>query len=170
VWDEIKTSVFEGKALTQTFVKPLVEASRERQESLEEFAFLKKNIDWFKERQEHKTISLNLEQRQALKLADDEFKKKMDTERDLLAKANYAMREVKLDSVLAAEAITPKEVVATIDDGDTDAPDTDAESKFDVHLRESLRVVTDALRLNQDPKYSVDGRIPITASNSLTKG
>jgi carboxyl-terminal processing protease len=170
VWDEIKTSGFEGKALAQTFVKPLLAASRERQESLEEFAHLKKNIDWFKERQEHKTISLNLEQRQALKLADDEFKKKMDTERDLLAKANFPTHEIKLDSVLTAEAIAPKEAVATIDDGDTDAPDAEAESKLDVHLRESLRVVTDALRLNQDPKYSADGRIPITAVTSLTKG
>jgi carboxyl-terminal processing protease len=94
----------------------------------------------------------------------------MDTERDLLAKANYPTREIKLDSVLTAEAIAPKEVAATIDDGDTDAPDAEAEGKLDVHLRESLRVVTDALRLNQDPKYSADGRIPITAVNSLTKG
>jgi carboxyl-terminal processing protease len=170
VWDEIKTSVFEGKALAQTFVKPLLEASRERQASLEEFAHLKKNIDWFKERQEHKTISLNLEQRQALKVADDEFKKKMDAERDALAKANFATRVVKLDSVLTAEATAPKEAVAKIDDGDTDAPDAEAEGKLDVHLRESLRVVTDALRLNQDPQYSADGRIPITASTSLRKG
>jgi carboxyl-terminal processing protease len=170
VWDEIKTSVFEGQALAPTFVKPLAEASRDRQESLEEFSYLKKNIDWFKERQEHKTISLNLEQRQALKLADEEFKQRMDAERDLLAKANFPTREIKLDSVLAAETNAPKEAVATVDDGDTDAPDAEAESKFDVHLRESLRVVTDALRLNQDPKYSADGRIPITASTSLTKG
>ncbi len=170
VWDEIKTSVFEGKALAQTFVKPLLEASRERQASLEEFTHLKKNIDWFKERQEHKTISLNLEQRQALKVADDEFKKKMDAERDALAKANFATRVVKLDSVLTAEAAAPKEAVAKIDDGDTDAPDAEAEGKLDVHLRETLRVVTDALRLNQDPQYSADGRIPITASTSLRKG
>ncbi len=170
IWDEIKSTSFEGKALAQTFVKPLVEASRERQDSLEEFAYLKKNIDWFKERQEHKTISLNLEQRQALKLTDDEFKKKMDAERDLLAKANYVTREIKLDSVLKAESGGPKEVTATIDDGDTDAPDADSKSKLDVHLRETLRVVSDALRLNQNPEYWADGRAPITAATSLHKG
>ena len=171
MWDEIKPTAFEGKALAQTFIKPLLEASRERQQSLGEFAYLKKNIDWFKDRQEQKTISLNLEQRQALKTADDEFKKKMDAERDLLAKANFATHEVKLDSVLKAESDGPKEAAASVDDGDTDAtPDADAQNKLDVHLRETLRVVTDALRLNQDPQYWADGRAPITAATPLPKG
>ena len=170
-WDEIKSTPFEGKALAQAFIKPLLEASRERQEKLAEFSFLKKNIDWFKERQDQKTISLNLEQRQTLKLADDEFKKKMDAERDLLAKANYATREVKLDSILKIEADGPKkEVVASVDDGDTDAPDAETQAKLDVHLRETLRVMTDALRLNKDPQYWADGREPITAAANLPKG
>ena len=171
MWDEIRSTPFAGKALAQTFVKPLLEASRERQDKLEEFAFLKKNIDWFKERQEQKTISLNLDQRQALKLADDEFKKKMDTERDLLAKANYPTREIKLDSILKAEAEGPKPAaVATVDEGDTDAPDAEDQAKLDVHLRETLRVMTDALRLNRDPQYWADGRAPITAPASLNQG
>ena len=170
-WDEIKSTPFEGKALAQAFIKPLLEASRERQDKLEEFSYLKKNIDWFKERQDQKTISLNLEQRQTLKLADDEFKKKMDAERDLLAKANYATREVKLDSILKIEADGPKkEVVASVDDGDTDAPDAETQAKLDVHLRETLRVMTDALRLNKDPQYWADGREPITAAANLPKG
>ncbi|MBI2497174.1 MAG: carboxy terminal-processing peptidase [Opitutae bacterium] len=171
MWDEIRSTPFAGKALAQTFVKPLLEASRERQEKLEEFAFLRKNIDWFKERQEQKTISLNLDQRQALKLADDEFKKKMDAERDQLAKANYPTREIKLDSILKAEADGPKPAaVATVDDGDTDAPDPEEQAKLDVHLRETLRVMTDALRLNGDPQYWADGRAPMTAATSLNKG
>ena len=151
-------------------MKPLVEASRERQGSLEEFALLKKHIDWFKERQEQKTVSLNLEQRQALKLADDSFKKTLDAERDRLAKNNFPSREIKLDSVLKAESTDPKPAPRTLDDGDTDAADTDAQAKFDIHLRESLRVVTDALRLNQNPAYWADGRAPITAGSSLHKG
>lgn len=170
IWDEIKSTTFEGKALARTLVKPLIEASRERQESLEEFAYLKKSIDWFKERQEQKTISLNLDQRKALKEADDQFKKVMDAERDRLAKANYATREIKLDSVLKAEAIAPKAAVATVDDGDTDAPDAEGQTKLDVHLRESLRVIADVLRLTKDPQYWADGRAPITADSSLHKG
>jgi carboxyl-terminal processing protease len=163
MWDEIKSAPFEGKALARTFLQPLQEASRGRQEKLEEFSYLKKNIDWFKERQEQKTISLNLSERQTLKQADDDFKKTMDAERDRLAKTNFPVREVKLASVLKTEAAGPKEAVAKVDDGDTDAPDAENEAKLDVHLRETLRVVADALRLDQDPQYSADGRMPITA-------
>ena len=164
IWDEIKSTSFDGKVLPQTFVKPLLEASRERQESFEEFAYLKKSINWFKDRQEQKTISLNLEQRLALKQADDEFKKTMDAERDRLAKGNYVAREIKLDSVVKAEAPGPKEpAAANIDDGDTDVPDAETQAKLDVHLRETLRVVTDALWLNLGPQYWADGRAPTSA-------
>ncbi len=164
IWDEIKSAPFEGKALAKAFVQPLLEASHDRQQSLEEFAYLKKSIDWFKERQEQKSISLNLTQRQTLKQTDDDFKKIMDAERDRLAKNNYASREIKLDSVLKTAVATPKEPVAPADaDGDTDALDADTQAKLDVHLRETLRVVNDALRLNQDPQYWADGRAPITA-------
>ena len=171
MWDEIKSTSFQGKTLAPTFLKPLLEASHVRQDSLEEFAYLKKNIDWFKERQEQKTISLNLEQRQSLKLADEEFKKKMDTERDLLAKANYASRAIKLDSVLKTESTAPKEATATVDnDGDTDASDADSQSKLDVHLRETLRILKDALHTNPNPEYWADSNGPATASSSLHKG
>jgi carboxyl-terminal processing protease len=171
MWDEIKSTPFQGKPLAQAFVKPLLEASRGRQQKLEEFSYLNKSIEWFKDRQDQKTVSLNLDQRQALKLADDDFKKKMDTERDLLAKSNFPVREIKLDSVLKAEADGPKPAaVATVDDGDTDASDAESQSKLDVHLRETLRVMTDALRLDQDPQYWADGRAPITAASGLDKG
>ena len=171
MWDEIKSTSFQGRTLTPTFVKPLVQASLQRQDSLDEFAYLKKNIDWFKDRQEQKTISLNLQQRQALKVADEEFKKKMDAERDLLAKANYTVRPVKLDSVLKLETSAPKEATATVDDGDTESsPDADNQSKLDVHLREALRILEDALRMNPNPEYWADSTTPATAAASLHKG
>ena len=118
-------------------------------------------------------MSLNLEQSQARKLADDDFKKTMDAERDRLAKANYPSRVVKLDSVLKTEAADPKPVAAAsatpAEDADADAPDADGQAKFDIHLRETLRVVGDALRLNQNSAYSADGRTPFTAA-VLPKG
>jgi carboxyl-terminal processing protease len=161
MWDEIKSAPFEGKALAKAFVQPLLEASRERQQSLEEFAYLNKSIDWFKERQEQKSISLNLTQRQTLKQADDDFKKSMDAERDRLAKANFPSREIKLDSVLKTVAATPVPVNPVDDEGDTDAVDAETQAKLDIHLREALRVVTDALRLNKDPQFWA-GRNPVS--------
>lgn len=171
IWDEIKSTRFDGKPLPQTFLAPLLTASRERQASLEEFSLLKKHIDWFKLRQEQKAVSLNLDQRQALKASDDEFKKTLDAERDRLAKNNYVSREIKLDSVLKSEAAGVKPPVAPkLDDGDTDGPDDDAQAKLDIHLRETLRVVSDALRLNQNPASWADGHAPITAALPLKKG
>ena len=168
MWDEIKSVPFEGKTLAKTFIQPLLEASRERQHTLEEFAYLNKSIDWFKERQQQKNVSLNLSQREALKQTDSDFKKTMDAERERLAKGNYASREVKLDSVLKTAAAAPKEPAPAAAEGDTDALDADTKAKLDVHLREALRVVKDALRLNLDPQYWADGRAPITAG--LHKG
>ena len=162
VWDEIQPTNFVGKALDQTVVQPLRQASLARQESLEEFTLLKKSIERFKERQEVKTVSLNLDQRIALKKEDDDFAKNMDTERDRLAKNNYVSHEVKLDSVLKAEAAGKKTEKPKPDpaEGDTDAPDTDNEAKLDIHLRETLRVVNDALHLTDNPLAWTGGRPP----------
>jgi len=160
VWDEIQPTNFVGKSLDQTVVQPLRQASLARQESLEEFALLKKSIDRFKERQETKTVSLNLEERTALKQADDDFAKSMDAERDRLAKGNYASHEVKLDSVLKAEAAGKKPEKPKAEEGDTDADDADSETKFDIPLRETLRVVNDALHLTDNPLAWTGGQAP----------
>lgn len=170
MWDEIKPTAFTGKALDQSLVQPLLQASRSRQESLEEFAYLKKSIDWFKERQEQKTISLNLDKRLALKQADDDFKKVMDAEVERLAKNNYASREIKLDSIIKAEAASEKPVEAALDGGDTDALDAETEKKFDIHLRETLRVVADALHFDGNALVWTNGQAPVTASTELKKG
>ena len=55
---------------------------------------------------------------------------------------------VKLDSVLKTESTAPKEATATVDDDAADAPDGDSQSKLDVHLRETLRILKDALHTN----------------------
>ncbi len=160
VWDEIRPTAFTGRALEQSFVQPLLEASRMRQESLDEFAYLRKNIDWFREKQEQKTVSLNLDQRLATKEADEEFKKIMDAEAERLASTNFASREIKLDSVIKAEAagLIP---APTADEGNTDAPDEGAQARFDVHLRETLRVVADTLRLRISARVSAENPSPV---------
>lgn len=160
VWDEIRPTAFSGKALEQTFVQPLLEASRSRQDSLDEFSYLKKNIDWFREKQEQKTVSLNLDQRLATKQADEEFKKAMKAEAERLAQGNYASREIKLESVIKAEA-AGQAPAPVPDEGDTDAEDNDARAKFDVHLRETLRVVKDALRLEGGALISAETPTPV---------
>jgi len=70
-WDEIPTSFFDGAPLDPKVLKTLKDASQQRQASLDEFTYLRKNVDWFKMRQNEKLISLNLEKRRQQKEADD---------------------------------------------------------------------------------------------------
>lgn len=161
VWDEIGSAPFDGKPLNQAFVSPLLAASRQRQESLEEFNVLKQNIDWFRQRTEQKTISLNLEKRRAEKDAIEATSKKFEAEFKTLAKTDYPKHAVKLDA-LANEKETPPEAPA---EGDTDSDDHDASAKFDVHLREALRVVSDAVRLSDTPQWAK--RTPMPAANPV---
>jgi carboxyl-terminal processing protease len=165
VWDEINSAPFEGKPLNQAFVSPLLALSRQRQESLDEFNVLRRNIDWFKERTERKTVSLNLEKRRAEKEMAEATSKKFESEFKELAKTDFVKREVKLDAVLAAKEPPPPEP----EEGDTDADDHD-NVRFDVHLREALRVVSDAARISEDKQWAKRTSSPSFALPGLKRG
>ncbi len=163
VWDEIPTSFFEGARLDPKILKPLRDASLARQQKLEEFAYLKKSIDWFKTKEEQKRISLNLVERQKEKAADDAFRKEMVTEKNLLAKNDFKYREFRLGPPLPPKPTLPKK---TDDTDDTSGLDTDENETYvplDIPLRESLRVVNDALALGHDPKNQASDHAPLTA-------
>ena len=171
MWDEIRTTSFDGHPVSPTFLTPLIEASKHRQDSLEEFSLLRRHISWFKAKQEEKNVSLNLARRLEQKKSDETFKKELDAERETLAKGNFVKHDVKLDAVIAAEAKAPKKTPAadtatSADEGDTDALDEKAAARLDIHLRETLRVVTDALRLSKDPQFWAKGTAPITTPGS----
>jgi carboxyl-terminal processing protease len=152
VWDEIKAAPFDGQPLNQAFVAPLLAASKQRQETLDEFSLLRRNIDWFRERTERKTISLNLEKRKTEKEETEKLNKEFESRYKELAKGDFKKTEIKLDAVLAAKEPEPPKPEA--DDGDTDAASHDAAEKFDVHLRETLRVVADAIRISPDKQWA----------------
>jgi len=152
VWDEIKAAPFDGQPLNQAFVAPLLAASKQRQETLDEFSLLRRNIDWFRERTERKTISLNLEKRKTEKEETEKLNKEFESRYKELAKGDFKKTEIKLDAVLAAKEPEPPKPEA--DDGDTDAASHEAAEKFDVHLRETLRVVADAIRISPDKQWA----------------
>lgn len=142
-WDEIPSSDFEGHTLSPQVVAPLLTASTERQKSLEEFSYLKTNIDWFKTKQEQKTVSINLEERREQREADTAFRKKMKAEKDRLAKSDYPVREFTLGPPkppTIKPELTPEEIEA----GEETEEDA---KKLDIPLRETLRVINDAIEL-----------------------
>jgi len=170
VWDEINSTPFEGKPLNQAFVAPLLSASQQRQQSLDEFALLKRNIDWFRIKTEQKTVSLNLELRRSEKTTNEARSKEFESAYAAMAKTDFPKREIKLDAVLAEKEPPAPEPDPAAAEGDTDAVDPAAAAKFDVHLRETLRVVADAVRLSDDPVWAKRSSTPTFVMPGLRRG
>ncbi len=167
IWDEIKSSSFEGKPLSLAFVSPLLNASQERQNSLSEFELLKRNIEWFRQRTERKSVSLNIETRREQKDTAEVQSKAFEAEFEQFAKNDYARREIKLDAVVAEKAkeVTPPPAA----EGDTDEESPAASPRFDVHLREALRVVGDAAQRSEDKRWAKRSAAPSFALPSLRR-
>ena len=159
VWDEIPTSFFEGKALDSRVLVPLREASLDRQAELEEFAYLRRSIDWFKSRQELKEISLNFEARLRQKESDSAFRKEMKVERDRLTSTNFSFREFHLGNPPAPK---PKREPVEGEDEELSTDEADGYNGLDIPLRETLRVLSDALALSRSPQFASEPP-PLTA-------
>ncbi len=204
VWDEIDTAEFNGTPLDSHILSPLLEASRARQQSLEEFDFLQRNIDWFTARQEEESVSLNLEHRIAQRDANKLFRESMDEERDALRDQNFAFTEFVLthpekdgeadptqtivvtpdeleEEILLAETTDYSPAEESMADPenttDIDADATDVEAteedeepapegyaRLDIHLREAMRVLVDAVEIGQQPQFAE--RMPLTVRPS----
>jgi len=164
VWDEIPTSFFDGKPLEVSILTPLRENSLGRQQQLEEFTYLKKSIDFFKSKQEQKTASLNIDERRRQKGLDDAFRKEMKDERIRLAQTDFKFREFLLAPP------PPPRIKAPPVDGDAEADelstDDDGDARYgkmDVHLRESLRVLSDAIDLGKRQGFWAGDSAPLSA-------
>ncbi len=141
-WDEIESAKFDGPALTAANLNTLRAASEARRRQLPEFSYLQSGVDWFKAKRDEKDISLNLARREKQKTADAEHKKLADAElKKLEDSAAYAFTETML-------APPPPPRIKVEDPEDPSAANPDERyPKMDIDLRESLRVVSDALNL-----------------------
>jgi carboxyl-terminal processing protease len=169
VWDEIPTSFFDGAPLDGKVLKALRDSSAQRQSKLEEFSYLRRNVDWFKSRQAQKLVSLNLNIRRQQKDSDDAFRKEMNAEKDKLAKSDYAFREFRLGPPPPPKIKAPKKEGSSSADAEDEeselsTDDNESYSKVDVHLRESLRVLTDAVELGRTREYWASNHAPLTVA------
>jgi len=92
-WDEIPSSFFDGAPIDDNLLAQLRTQSLTRQNNLEEFDYLRRNIDWFKQRQEEKLVSVNLEKRRARRDEDETLRKAFLAERKRLAALDYPYEE-----------------------------------------------------------------------------
>ena len=106
IWDSIDPIKWEfqdsfkknGSLIGEDLIESLRKGSLQRQETLKEFSYLKRNIDWFKERQERKQISLNFETRSQQKKEDTTLREEMEIiKNELLSMAQFPFRKVLLE-------------------------------------------------------------------------
>lgn len=183
VWDEIKTTEFNGSPLESHILTPLLDASLARQDTLPEFQYLRDNIAWFTDRQEEESVSLNLDQRISQRDADKAFRESMDERRAQLRDLNFNFTEFLLTPPEEEEEEEPIEIVAAIinvtatpdgieevtdpvadsDELSTDeAPEPEGYARLDIHLREAVRVLSDAVETGRKEQFA-DHRAPLTA-------
>ncbi len=170
VWDQIPTSFFEGEPLDPKVLSPLRQSSLERQQTLDEFTYLRKTVERFKARQEQKNISVNLEQRQQQKADDDAFRKEMKTEKERISRSDYAYKPFYLGPPPAPKIKAPKKDGEEEDELDLALEENDSWAKADVHLREAVRVVGDAIALGRNRERWASNRPPLTAANTVSSG
>ncbi len=169
IYDTIKTaSDFNGKPLDGAVLSSLLDASRQRQATLPEFKYLARNIDKFKSQQEQKEISLSLEARLKQKEEDTNFIKQMKVEREELAKNDYPYKEYRLAPATPAglRAKVDSDEDSLFDDDERDLP----YAKVDIPLRETLRVVGDAVTMAGKPAFVMSGHDPLTAVTPVVPG
>ncbi len=157
-WDEIKAVNWNKKGnarellfepIDEPLKQHLTSLSEARQNSLEEFAFLNESIDFFKEKQDIKSYSLNLEKRKQQKEDDKAFRDELEIRQEALEKLTFTSREITLNVVEEGtpmeDLMSNNEVEASPDNPNAENAEVveDDESSLDIHLQESLRILTD---------------------------
>lgn len=165
VWDEIPSTLFDGQPLAPELVASLRSASHERQNTLEEFSYLQRNVDWFQNRQQQKLVTLNLEKRREQKEADTAFRKEMAAERQRLATMDYPREDIYIvPPPVEEETAAVAAMSGDPEDAEAEALSIDeTDGKVDVHLKEALRIVHDAIGLAENHRQWLTNRAPLTA-------
>lgn len=170
-WDEIPTSFFDAQPIGDDVMHALKNNSIQRQSTLEEFSYLRRNVDWFKTRQEEKLVSLNLERRQERQAEDEAFRKLLKEQKLELAKLDYPSKEFRLGPIEEPPTPAPKddEDPASVEDELLSTDENSGFAKVDVHLKECLRVVIDAIELAQNKDRAADNTPPFTIAATTDK-
>lgn len=155
-WAEIEVQSPDDPAL----VDFLAAESARRQESLEEFTYLKKQIDWRRQRFEEKEVSLNLEKRIERKVSEQGFVDELDDNYEALSEDDYPSTDILLAIAEEQEAISRRNLEKNGSEkagkADDDfavvvAEEEDEEEPFDIYRREAARIMADWVTYNPAP-------------------
>jgi hypothetical protein len=126
--------------------------SEGRQKEMEELIYLQDQIDWRSQDYDETEISLNLETRIAKQLEEKLFNEALEERYDALKAKPYDQLEVLLDVRVEQEAdsqslkdsFATKELDEVPEEDSLDLEnDEEEEPSYDIHLRESLRIMRD---------------------------
>lgn len=149
--------------LSDSLISSLAAGSARRQAELPEFLTLSRTIDWTKNRQGRKEVSLSLEQRRTERKDDLEFRDQIRRELSDYAKKEYKIRDVKLEAALEQEkkegpdALTKSKKANRMRDPleDDDWPE------YDIQLHEAVRIAADWSNvLASSPVTGVAAKVP----------
>lgn len=156
--------------LTEMSIGNLRKQSQLRQESLEEFSYLHRNIEWFKTKQAQKTFSLNLAKHEAQQQKEQQYKKEREALRTKLAQEVFDHKEVLLDITIEQEEtdqqLRESSVQAATTEDVSPSSEDDSEKEdppLDIALRESLRIVSDWIQSDTTTMYP--NTAPVTHNN-----
>lgn len=147
-WAKLKVDSPEDPGL----VELLSRASMARQDSLEEFQYLKQQIEWRRERYEEKEISVHLAKRIGRKIEEQAHMETMEAVYESLKANKYPKEEILLEVTEAQNALSEKNLAEPLVDAEASnevteaSDDTEAEEDeppFDIYLRESARIMAD---------------------------
>lgn len=148
-WDYIKPArFFVEMTLKKPFIDTLKTQSESRRIRLEEFDFLRERIDWYRDRDEQNTISLNLEERRRMMDEDQEFIDAMEDRQRALAELNFDSSEIKLDAVLAEEVENAEDEEKSPDLSQSDSAPTDSDSELASNNDPTIDQKTDVEAVN----------------------
>ena len=150
------------------FMAALADASQARQESLEEFQFLRKQIKWRKKRYDEKAISISLENRIQRKINEKAYIDELDDIYEALGENDYVMEEFLLKVTEDQDALS-KEILSesikeiagsTVEETSTntlskkieETSEKEEEPVYDIYLRECARIMTDWVRALEKPE------------------
>ena len=151
-WEKIQVSSPNQRGLL-FYLSQLYEG---RKKEMEELIYLQDQIDWRTQRYDETEISLNLETRISQQLEEKLFNEALEERYDALKENPYEQVEVLLDVRVAQEANsenlknsfgnellnkTPTE--ETQDSKGEGEEEEEEEPSYDIHLRESLRIMRD---------------------------
>ena len=146
-WDKIPEVNFrrpEGEfKYNEAQINSLRQLSEKRQQKEKEFKYLEKNISWFKEKREQKTVSLSLNQRLKEKAIDSNKSKVLTDEFDALKILSFPSREIVLQVVKNQKEKSMAIRGLTNDDQNSTQNSYSRSDTLDIRLHESLRILRD---------------------------